>query len=169
MKSRKKICLIAFCFVMLLALSTCAYAKPSKATVKKAYKKYISENISAPYGGKSYYLDIDRNGIQELFYNKNGVPAKLVICTYKKGKVIKISEIRGGSVSYKTKKKSIRVEPSSLSVGMEFRIYKISGTKMKKTVTYSASPIGYAKNGKMISQKKYLKETKKYNNWKNLF
>ena len=176
---RKKLGLIILCFIMLFSLN--AYAKkPSKATVKKAYKKYIAENFSnlKGYGGsKACYLDMNNDGIPELFYCYERMSATRPlwkICTYKNGKV---RETHTGSlygfIQYNKKKKRI-VLIGRPPMGSKETIYKLSGSKLKRVAEYICYDLGgvhYLKNGKEMNKKqirKYEKARNKYIKWKSL-
>ena len=169
----KKIIIVVFCFLMLFASS--AYAKPSKAKVKKAYKKYIVNEIKAKdpnvkqYGGKAYYYDINQDGIQELFYRKNINTCECNVYTYKKGKVKHAGKLYALSISYNKKKKRICVFGKA-AIGGVIYDYKLSGSKLKLMVEYRSYEMwpGHSKclkNNKEISGKKFDKETKKYYKW----
>ena len=165
MKSRKKICLIA---------STCAYAKPSKATVKNKYKKYISENINVKSYDKIKYIDINRNGVKEMLYcNNSGLYPLWEVYTYKNGKVIKTGQFWGSEgVFFSSKKKRIAAESYSGS-GAFLCVYKLSGTKLKCVTEYRMGDLAMGgkygrKNGKKIIAKKYYKETGNIHKWKRL-
>lgn len=172
MKNKKRIILVVFCFLMLFASS--AYAKPSKAKVKKAYKKYASENINV----KSYdivkYIDINRDGVKEMLYcNNSGLYPLWEVYTYKKGKVLKAGQFWGSEgVFFSSKKKRIAAE--SYSGGGAFLcVYKLSGSKLKCVTEYRMGELVMGgkyglKNGKKISAEKYYKETGNIHKWKRL-
>lgn len=172
---RKKLGLIILCFIMLFSLN--AYAKkPSKATVKKAYKQYLSKTGIAIRGGKAVYVDINRDGIQELFYarssNLTNLYKKCIVCTYKKGTVIKAGEFEGVlDMSYSSKKKRLCVGQRA-AVGSWTSIYKLSNGILKKTVSYHpgmGADFAYKNNyNKKISVKEYSNAIKKYSKWRKL-
>lgn len=167
MKNKKRIILVVFCFLMLFASS--AYAKPSKAKVKKAYKKYIANvKSNGIHAFNIHYNDINRDGVLELFCERpEGADSALEVCTYKKGKVKAAGYMTGKVFKYNTKAKRLYAEFSG-GGGTITKIYKLSGSKLKMTVKYEAVSwaSSYRKNGKSISWEKYEKETKQYNNWK---
>ena len=77
MRKIKGILLFFLTICMLCSIPATAYAgcKPCKETVAKAYKRYRKKNEIKKYK----ILDIDQNGVNEMFYRKGG---HLYLCTY---------------------------------------------------------------------------------------
>ena len=181
MKTKKSFRMLIVCFMMLLAFSTCAYAKkPSKSKVRKKYKAYIAKEIKGKdpkvkeFGGKATYRDINGDGIEELFYCKYGYVYPMIeVCTYKKGKVkLAGSFPASGGIQYNSKKNRIFVS-SKAAVGTVYWVYKLSGTKLKLKAQYRNGSLCMGekyghKNNKRISGEQFNKEIAKYLKWKSL-
>ena len=195
MNNRKRSCLIVLCLMMLFAYSTCAFAKPSMSKVKKAYTDYINQNqeqikknlksIGINYFSPTmFYLDMNRDGVQELFYRPGaGIRPVWYIFTYKKGKVIMAGE-EYAYISYNKKWKMIRADRSA-PFGMHYIIYKLKGSKLRSIADCIENDSGcyINTNGhsssitatgegewKKKNRKKFEKMTAKYNtsDWKSL-
>lgn len=176
MKTKKRMYLIVLCFMMLFAFSASAQAKPSKAKVKKAYQKYISKNLynlKLIEGSKAFYRDLNNDGVLELCYCYNRYSATRpdwIICTYKRGKVVKAGGFNG-FIEYNKKKKVLQINGRA-PWGSKVTYYRLSGSKLKllgeyRCVIYSGHERDhYVKNSKEIGKKKFEKELSKYRKWK---
>ena len=90
MKNIKRSTLILFAILACLCAAIPVSAKPSANTVKNAYEKYKSKK--GIY--RSLYVDIDKNGIVDMIYTRNGA---LGVCSYSSSqkKVVKVKEVAG--------------------------------------------------------------------------
>ncbi len=177
MNIKKRLCLIALCFMMLYAFSICAQAKPSKAKVRRAYEAYV-ENLDIP--GKAYYLDMNRDGVEELFYRRyDWVKESWNIYTYRKGKIRQVKPVDrnftftvAGYIRYNLRKKRIFATYAG-ATGSISTEYKLSKNKLVPVSDFRIESLAgieyrYYRNKKMISQEKYMKKIKKYENWDHL-
>lgn len=171
-------CFLVLCVLSIL-LSSPVDAKPSKKTVKKAYKAYISTKLSSSNYLRPFvkYYDINGDGIQECFFVfEQGPRYGARIFTYKGGKVYSVlSDGRGlSSIYYKKGSKKIAILFSSGAANNTLVVYKLAGKKLKISVQYhdygdySTGKAWYYKNGKPISKKKYVKATTPYLYWKTI-
>ena len=87
-------------------------AKPSTATVKRAYEKYATKKLlsNSKYPNGAYTLyDINRDGVPEMFFEyMSGARSVFKIYTYKKKKVVSVKSSTGIScIYYNSGKKQI--------------------------------------------------------------
>ncbi len=155
-----------------LFFSMDAQAAPSKKTVTKAYKKYVSENSITKYK----QVDIDGNGIRELLYRD--VSWNVGVCTYnsKKKKVVKIKSVAVGKaepkIYYNKSKKSFFLIHADTG-GYECYAIRLKGTKKttKRKMLYTNGKfkkVRYKINGKKVSQDKFLDILNDYYKWKSV-
>ena len=175
----KRIITVALLCVLCMSLSVVGHAKTvKKKTVRKAYKKYIAENLTTDYPNSKYkYIDINKDGVEELIFryplralnrSRNGY----ILLTYKAKKVYKVIDKRAPICAYIKKNRGICFyESNGGSYGI-FEEYRLKGKKLKKIVSYyitselSDDGEAYVKNTKIISRKKYEKAKNKYMKWK---
>lgn len=138
----------------------------TNSKARKAYQKFMKKN-NVPDIGKfsayrpiGYYLyDLDKNGVEELFfqYYAGGVRTSLAVCTYKKGKV-RVLDTDGGSPRlYKMKKsRCVVIRGSGGAATYGYTVYT-----MKKGILRQKHYVSdwgkYTLNGKAISKKKFKK------------
>ncbi len=149
-------------------------AKPSTATVKRAYEKYASKkllsNSKYPYGAYTLY-DINRDGVPEMFFEyMSGARSGFKIYTYKKKKVVSVKSSTGIScIYYNSGKKQICILTSSGASDNTYTCYKLSGKKLKKVVQYksvsSGSGMKFYKNKTKISGNQYMSYVGTFDNW----
>jgi len=132
-------------FLILLAVLLCAFpanAKPSKKTVKKAFKKYIRRYKDATsFGPQKYYLtDLNKDGVKECIVQfQDGMKCRLIILVYKNNKVRKAFNKTGvEEIHYNKSKNRICIDFSSGAADHDTIIYKLSGKKMKKKDYYKS-------------------------------
>lgn len=140
-------------------------SKPSKQTVQNAYKNYFNRNFkgNSMYRDGCYKLyDINKDGVSEMIVGyPAGMRSGCQLFTYKNGKVVKMhsGEFGGGCGVYGMNNKTICIsQTNGLAVGDTYTFYKVSGSRLKKVVTY-VSEVIY--NGSNISGVAYYKNKEK--------
>ncbi len=170
---KKRLYLIALCFMMLFAFSTCVQAKPSKAKVKKAYEAYLAANAEKEGLWRSpYYIDINRDRVNEMIVQHAYSSHRYYhVFTYKKGRVIEAGTVFG-DIYYNLKEKKICSIYEFYS--QDITVYKLKGIKLKTLVTYThrygsyTSDREYLKNDNPITGEMYNRQLNKYSKWKRL-
>ena len=86
----------------------------------------------------SKLYDINRDGVSEMIFTyMSGVRGGYKIYTYKKGKIIKILDVKGATGIYrKAKKKQICISFSSGASSSHSTSYKMKGQKLIKVRDY---------------------------------
>ena len=172
MKNIKRSTLILFAILACLCAAIPVSAKPSASTVKNAYDKYKSKKgISC-----SLYVDIDKNGIVDMIYTRNGA---LGVCSYSssKKKVVKVKEVAGtgkapSKVYYNTSKHYFGWCTGSTGGG-DYYIYKLKGTTATRKIHLKwrnqkgGGPYNKL-NGKTISDAEFDKQKNKIWNYKSI-
>ena len=140
-------------------------SKPNKQTVQKAYKNYFNRNFK---GNSMYRLcdyrlyDINKDGVSEMIISyESGVRYAYQLFAYKNGKVVKMhsGEFGGGCGVYGMNNKTICIhQTNGGAIGDTYTFYKVSGSRLKKVVTY-VSEVIY--NGSNISGVAHYKNKEK--------
>ena len=166
------------CFLITVPVS--AAKKPSKKTVAKAYEKFLRKNVwkSRRYTSQGEttdtLVDINKDGVPELVVQyPNGNKYGVVVYTYKKGKVVRMTSKKGyigiSSVSQQKNKKYLVLKWTQDRQSSGYDVYQMKGTKLKRVYRYtfkyeSLSEFnqgGYAyiprKNGEYIGYDNYNK------------
>lgn len=118
-----------------------ASAGTTQTKVKRAYKnyvrKYLSSHASYPYGTYSLY-DINRDGVSEMVFTyMSGVRGGYKIYTYKKGKIIKMLDVKGaGGIRRNARKKQICISFSNGASDSWATCYKMKGQKLIRVRKY---------------------------------
>ena len=177
-KKLKKVLLVWMIMAMMIPCSALA-AKPSKTTVKSAYRTYVAKNLSSsqkyPYGDYTFY-DINGDGIPELFFEYlSGVRSGFKIYTYKNRKVFHMKSTVGVSrIYYSKSKKRICILTSGGAADNTYTCYKMNNGKLRKVSQYKSVSAGsidnvkFYKNGKRISQKQYSLYADSIEKWKTI-
>lgn len=170
-RTAKKMLLAVLMFCMLFSVPAMAKT-PSKTTVKKAYQTYIRKNLSNRYKynyPKVKYFDINKDGINEMIYMyEAGVRYAVQVYTYRNNRVVHMSPKRFVgccSVAQIRGKKYLVILQSNGAVDNMSTAYVVSGTRLKKVVSYrmraiykngiETGRILYTKNGKKCSEREY--------------
>ena len=172
MKTIRRTTLILFAILACLCAAIPVSAKPSANTVKNEYEKYKSKK--GIY--RSLYVDIDKNGIVDMIYTRNGA---LGVCSYSssKKKVVKVKEVAGtgkapSKVYYNTSKHYFGWCTGSTGGG-DYYIYKLKGTTatrkihLKRRKQKGGGPYNKL-NGKTISDAEFDKQKNKIWNYKSI-
>ena len=172
MKNIKRSTLILFAILACLCAAIPVSAKPSANTVKNAYDKYKSKKGIS----RSLYVDIDKNGIVDMIYTRNGA---LGVCSYSSSikKVVKVQEVAGtgkapSKVYYNTSKHYFGWCSGSTGGG-DYYIYKLKGTTATRKIHLKwrnqkgGGPYNKL-NGKPISDAEFDKQKNKIWNYKSI-
>ena len=166
--------------ISMLCVTGVSAAKPTKATVNRAYATYVKKHLSSksryPYSRYITY-DINRDGIPELFFEyMSGVRSGFKIYTYKNKKVVGIKSSIGVSrIYYKSSKKQICILTSGGHADNTYTYYKLNGTKLKKLNQYKSVSsdnfktgklsVKFYKNGKRITKRNFVANTNLDRKW----
>lgn len=149
---------------------TFAAKKPSKASVKNAYMKYIKRYQGTGDFGYEYYkmADLNKDGVMECIVEAQaGQNLHLVLLTYRGGKVRKFYDSYGvRGFNYNAAKKKLCIEISyGINQKEKYFIYKFNGKNLKQIGDYtliinlSKSTIKYYQGSKRISEASFHKVT----------
>lgn len=181
-KSRCSLLILLSLLVMALTSMTASAAKPDPEVVHSAYKTYLAEVADEFENGFSYgytFLDLNRDGVDELICYSIANRAFVRIVTFRSGKVKQILNEGGVTgLTYNSRKKMLYARYSSGAADSSNVIYSFNGKKLKK-VKYTESrsrfkngkmKVRYYVKGKKTTLKKYNQATasllKKCKKWK---
>ncbi len=112
--------------------------KSDAANAKKAYMKELKNYNDAMYTKKYCMKDIDQNGVDELIIQyQDGMNCRLLIFTYKDGKLGKLMDTTGmGELYYNSSNKQIVITFSSGAADADIIYYKMDDLQLKKVRHY---------------------------------
>ena len=171
MKTIRRTTLILFAILACLCAAIPVSAKPSATTVKMHMKNKSKKGIY-----RSLYVDIDKSGIVDMIYTRNGA---LGVCSYSSSikKVVKVQEVAGtgkapSKVYYNTSKHYFGWCTGSTGGG-DYYIYKLKGTTATRKIHLKwrnqkgGGPYNKL-NGKTISDAEFDKQKNKIWNYKSI-
>ena len=171
MKTIRRTTLILFAILACLCAAIPVSAKPSATTVKMHMKNKSKKGIY-----RSLYVDIDKSGIVDMIYTRNGA---LGVCSYSSSikKVVKVQEVAGtgkapSKVYYNTSKHYLGWCSGSTGGG-DYYIYKLKGTTATRKIHLKwrnqkgGGPYNKL-NGKTISDAEFDKQKNKIWNYKSI-
>ena len=171
MKTIRRTTLILFAILACLCAAIPVSAKPSATTVKMHMKNKSKKGIY-----RSLYVDIDKSGIVDMIYTRNGA---LGVCSYSSSikKVVKVQEVAGtgkapSKVYYNTSKHYFGWCSGSTGGG-DYYIYKLKGTTATRKIHLKwrnqkgGGPYNKL-NGKTISDAEFDKQKNKIWNYKSI-
>ena len=181
-KSVRRVLIIVMAMMccVLVTVPVSAAKKPSMKTVTRTYRKFLKKHIwnSSRYTSQGEttdtLVDINKDGVPELVVQyPNGNKYGVVVYTYKKGKVVRMTSKKGyigiSSVRQQKGKKYLVLQWTQSRQSTGYDVYQMKGTKLKRVYRYtykyeSLSEFnqgGYAyiprKNGRYIGYNNYDK------------